>query len=96
MAKLKQDSYLVLTPTAREYRENERGVRPVTKFRIDRMVKNRPTTKQGELAVKVNITIDSSLFDKVAPVVNVEFEEGDVFANVETQVAINAEPDEGE
>lgn len=96
MAKLQESVYLVLTPTKRAYREDSvTGVRAVTEFAVDRKVKNRPITRQGEIAVKVNLTIDASLFDKIAPVVDVELEEGDLFANVATQVSLNAEDDSG-
>lgn len=94
MSKLTQTSYLVLAPSKRRHYPNEQGVRVVEEFRIDRVTKNRPTTKQSELAVRINLTIDASLFDKISPIVDIELEEGDLFANVATQVAINAEPDE--
>lgn len=94
MAKLKESIYLVLAPSRREPFPNDRDIRAVREFKVDRHTKNRPTTKQGEIAVKVNITIDASLFDKIAPVVDVELEEGDVFANVLTSVALNAEQDD--
>lgn len=94
MAKLKETVYLVLAPTRRERFPNDRDIRAVTDFTVARTTKNRPTTKQGEIAVKVNIAIDASLFDKIAPVVDVELEEGDVFANVSSQVALNAETDD--
>jgi hypothetical protein len=93
MTKIHATAYLVLTPTERNYRANERGVRPVTAFKVDRLTQNRPVTKQSQIATKVNITIDSTLFDKIAPVIDIELEEGEIFANVATQVAINAEGD---
>lgn len=93
MTKLKTTAFLVLTPTKRLYTTNEHGVRPVTEFKVDRITQNRPATKQGEIATRVNITIDATLFDKIAPVIDIELEEGEVFANVATQVAINAEGD---
>jgi hypothetical protein len=93
MPKIQTTAFLVLTPTERSYKANEHGVRPVVAFKADRLTQNRPATKQGEIATRVNITIDSSLFDKIAPVIDIELSEGDIFANVQTQVAIDAEGD---
>ena len=93
MTKLTTTAFLVLTPTKRQYAANAHGVRPVTEFKASRLTQNRPPTKQGEIATRVNITIDASLFDKIAPVIDIELEEGTVFANVASQVSINAEED---
>jgi len=93
MAKIQTTAYLVLSPTERSYRENVHGVKPVTAFKVERLTQNRPSTRQGEIATRLNVTIDSSLFDKIAPVINIDLEEGELFANIATQVAINAEPD---
>ena len=92
--KIKTTAYLVLSPTSRHYQANEHGVRPVTGFRVEKLTQNRPATRQGEIATKINVTVDSSLFDKIAPVIDIELEEGEVFANVASQVSIDSEKEE--
>lgn len=93
MGKITTRAYLVLKPTKRLVQPDANGVRRVTEFRIDRLTQNRPETRQGEIATTVNVSIDASLFDKIAPVIDIELVEGDLFANVQTQVAMNAEGD---
>lgn len=93
--KLSTTFYAVLKPTRRSGLPNEAGVRPVADFGVDRITKNRPTTKSSEVAVRLNLTIDSSLFDKISPVVNIELEEGDLFANVQSQISVDTIPTEG-
>ena len=92
--KINQKLYLVLKPTRRVNSPDERGVRRVLEFTIDRTTKNRPTTKSGEIAVQLNLTIDASLFDKISPVIDVELEEGSLFANVAASVTADAVDEE--
>ena len=90
--KLSTTVYAVLHPTRRYGPVNEAGIRPVQDFSVDRITKKRPVTKVSELAVRLNLTIDASLFDKISPVIDIELEEGDLFANVNTQVSAEAVP----
>ncbi len=91
MAKVKQTIFAILVGQRDQYRpvNPETGQRPVTSFRIDRTTKNLPTTKPNEVAVKLTLTLDNSIFDKLVPVVEIDLGERDLFVN--TLVEINGE-----
>lgn len=90
--KVSTTAYAVLKPTKRYGVLNpETGLRPAQNITVTRMTKSRPTTAGDELAVKLNITLDASLFDKISPIVDIELEEGDVFATVNSQVTVEPE-----
>lgn len=94
MTKLVQDFYAIIVPKRRTMGpiNPETGQRGWDSFRIDRIVKGRPTTKNSEVAVKLKLTVDSSIFDKLIPSVEIELGERELFVN--TQVQINGEAQE--
>lgn len=92
--KLSSTVYAILKPTRRNGYTNVAGVKEVLEFTVDRFTKNRPATKVNEIAVQLNLTLDSSLFDKISPVVNIELEEGELFANVDSQITVDPIPAE--
>ncbi len=97
MTKLNDGLYLVLTPTKHGPR-NVHGVPSVREFRTSALRRERPNTKPGEVAVRLNLSIDSSVFEAVIPVVEVELGQHDTFVNVAVEVVpdqvVEAEDDE--
>jgi hypothetical protein len=91
MPRLTDGVYLILTPTKHGPR-NEHGIPSVRGFRTSSLRRERPLTKNGEVAVRLNLGIDSSVFEAVVPVVEVELGEHDTFVNVAVEV-ISPEPD---
>lgn len=91
MPKLTDSLYLILTPTKHGPR-NEHGVPSVREFRTSGLRRERPHTKNGEVAVRLNLSIDSSVFEAIIPVVEIEFGEHDTFVNVAVEV-IQPEPE---
>lgn len=95
MTQLADTIYLVLTPQRARYGPLNAltGARDVQSFKIAEMRKNKPTTRPGEVAVRVNIAVDHTLFDQYIPVVDVELAEGDVFVNARVTAAPQPEED---
>jgi hypothetical protein len=99
MTKLTDGFYLILAPNKLGAR-NEHGIPTVRGFRASALRRERPATRDGEVAVRLNLTIDSSVFEAVIPVVEVELGEHDTFVNVAVQVVPeppveDEEPEEG-
>lgn len=96
MTKLMQEFYAIIVPKRSGYGpiRPETGTRDWDSFRIDRIVKGRPTTKGTEVAVRLKLTVDSSIFDKLIPSVEIELGERELFVN--THVEINGEAVEEE
>lgn len=96
MTKLEQTFHAVIVPVRRNYGppDRETGKRPVDSFRVDRIVKGRPTTKGNEIAVKLNLSIDSSIFETLVPVVSIELGERDLFVNTKVEINAEAVPEE--
>lgn len=91
MTQLTQEVYAIIVPkraTMGAIRP-ETGTRDWDSFRIDRIVKGRPTTKGTEVAVRLKLSVDSSIFDKLIPYVEIELGERELFVN--TQVMVNGE-----
>ena len=42
---------------------------------VDRVTKNRPALADDEIAIKVNITVPTTIFEKLVPNVNVDIKE---------------------
>lgn len=101
MPKVKTTVYAVLAATRSRYHapSETTGQRPVESFKIDRFTKNLPTTKANEVAVKLTLALDSSIFDKLIPVVEIELGERDLFVNRAVEVngeavpQVDADPD---
>lgn len=96
MTKLNQEFYAIIVPKRASYGpiDPATGQKGWDSFRIDRIVKGRPTTKGTEVAVRLKLTVDSSIFDKIIPSVEIELGERELFVN--TQVSINGEAVEDE
>ncbi len=96
MTKLSQEIYAIIVPKRSTHGpiRPETGLRGWDAFRIDRIVKGRPTTKGTEVAVRLKLTVDSSIFDKLIPSVEIELGERELFVN--THVEINGEAVEEE
>lgn len=73
--KISSSVYLVIEPT-------RRGGFPsrVLDFTVREMRKNKPSLLGGQLAVKVKLNIDSSLFDEYIPVLEATIEGHDIIA----------------
>ncbi len=91
MSQLNEDFYAVLVPKRSTYGpiRLETGTRGWDSFRVDRLVRSRPTTKVNEVAVRLKLSVDSSIFDKLIPTVEIELGERELF--VSTKVEINGE-----
>lgn len=93
MPKLTDSFYAILKPTKR-YGIPVNGQRPVQEFAVSKIRRGKPYTNADEVAVKINVTIDSNLFDEVIPVVDIELTANDVFVNAE--VSAEVEPEDAE
>lgn len=91
MPKLSEDFYAVIVPQRAQSGSvrPETGTRPWTGFRVDRITRNRPVTKNSERAVRLTLNLDSSIFDILVPQVTIELGERDLFVN--TRVEVNGE-----
>lgn len=85
--KLTDQIYLVLKPT-RYGLPNEDGIRPVTDFKIEKIRRGKPYTDPGEIITRLNLTIDSSVFDAVIPKIEVEVGEHDVTVHARADVSM--------
>jgi len=94
MTTLHDSLFLVLKPT-KFGRPDENGIRPVTDFRVEKIRRGKPYTDPGEIITRLNITIDSSVFEAVIPVIDVEIGEHDVTVNARAEVSM-PEPDQTE
>lgn len=96
MPKLSDEFYAVLVPKRRQHGpvRSETGQRDWESFRIDRIVKNRPTTKTNEVAVRLKLVVDSSIFDKLIPTVEIELGERALFVNTDVEVLAEDVPDD--
>ena len=96
MAKLTQEIYAIIIPKRGTYGpvRPETGTKDWESFRVDRIVKGRPVTKSNEVAVRLKLSVDSSIFDKLIPFVEIELGERELFVN--TRVEINGEAVEQE
>lgn len=96
MAKLTQEIYAIIVPKRANYGpiDPATGQKGWDSFRIDRFVKGRPVTKGNEVAVRLKLSVDSSIFDKLIPSVEIELGERELFVN--TRVEINGEAVEDE
>lgn len=73
MAKLHDSAYLVLTPEFWRYRpEDVRG------FNISELRKRKPALRRGQVAVKVRLEIDASVFADYIPTVVAQIEGTDL------------------
>ena len=88
MAKLKEDFYAVLVPKRSSYGpvRPETGMKDWESFRVDRIVRSRPTTKTNEVAVRLKLVVDSSIFDKLIPTVEIELGERSLFVNTAVEI----------
>ena len=92
MVKLDDSCYVVLEPTLS--RPDSEGRRRATSFRATRITRGLPVTRSGETAVRLNLTVDSSVFEALIPIVEIELGERDLFVNTAVEVtAIPEEPD---
>lgn len=94
MTKVKQTFYAVIVGKRAQHRpvNPDTGQRPVDSINVDRLTKNLPTTKANEVAVKLTLTLDGSIFDKLVPVVEIELGERDLFVNKAVEVNGEAVP----
>lgn len=93
MAKLSDEFYAILKPT-RRFGPLVNGQRPVREFKVERLRRGKPFTNANEVAVKLVIEVDSTLFDDVIPTANVTIGSKDLFVN--TSVEVTSEPHEDE
>lgn len=71
--KISASVYLVIEPTRRYGNPIQ-----VREFAIREMRKNKPNLRGGELAVKVRLNLDPSLFDEYIPVLDAFIEGHDI------------------
>lgn len=76
--KIHETIYLTLEEGTRYGTRRADGTFPVVEFRVSQMRKSKPTGLSGAVVVKLNISIDPSIFDAVVPVVNLDLGAGDV------------------
>jgi hypothetical protein len=97
MSKLDEEFYAILVPKRANYGpvRSETGTRDWDSFRVDRIVRTRPTTKTNEVAVRLKLSVDSSIFDKLIPVVEIELGERELFVNTAVEINGAAVSDEG-
>lgn len=85
MTQLSDEFYAILKPFKRSGIPVN-GQRPVREFKVERIRRDKPYTDADEVAVKLVITLDSTLFDEIIPTVNIELGAKDLFVNTEVQV----------
>lgn len=91
MTKLSDAFFVVLEPTFSRHAD-ENGFRKATGFKAVRLTRGMPSTRYGETAMRLNVEVDSSLFEALIPIVNVELGERDLFVN--TAVEVISDPPE--
>lgn len=98
MSKLSDEFYAVLIPKRSRYGSPrpETGQMPWESFKVDRIVKGRPTTKTNEVAVRLKLVVDSSIFDKLIPTVEIELGERALFVNTAVEVIAENVSDDSE
>lgn len=85
MSKLEDDFYLVLKPTKRMgFPVN--GQRPVAEFKVERIRRGKPFTDRDEIAVRLKLVVDSTIFDSIIPNVEIELGAKDMFINTQVEV----------
>lgn len=99
MPKMKEEFFAVLAPKRANYgpAREETGTRDWESFRVDRITRSRPVTKVNEVAVRLNLIVDSSIFDKLIPKVEIELGERELFVNTKVEVngvAVEDEPED--
>lgn len=93
MAQLEDDFYVVLTPTAHSGLPIN-GSRPVSEFKAEKITRKKPFTNRNQIAVKLKLRLDSSIFDSIIPNVEIELGAKDLFINTQVEVlAQEPEPD---
>ena len=92
MAKLEDSAYVVLEATYSRFVDPE-GRRAATSFRATRITRGKPITRQNEVAVRLNLVIDSSVFESLVPIVEIELGERDLFVNTAVEVTVRPEDD---
>lgn len=85
MTKISAEAFLVLKPTSRSGLPVN-GQRPVREFKIEKLTQNKPFTNRDEVAVRVTVAVDSTLFDSLIPHVEIELGEKDLFVNTRVEV----------
>lgn len=91
MSRIKETIWLVLEESER-WGVPVDGVRPVTKFRVASMRKSKPEGVAGAVVVRLNVSIDPSIFDAVVPVVDLDLQAGDVILpSIEVQASGEAD-----
>lgn len=73
--------YLVLTPTFKRWAPRE-----IDGFRVDRMTQGKPSMTSGEMAVRVNLTLDTALFEEHIPELSLVVGERTVIAPPSAEV----------
>lgn len=91
MAKLTDEFYLVLSPT-RHTGPPVNGQRSASEFKVERIRRGKPYTDKNEIAVRLKLVVDSTIFDAVIPNVEIELGEKDMFVNTQVEV-LAQEPD---
>ena len=95
MTKLDDEFYLVLKPTKR-FGVPVNGQRPVHEFKAERIRRGKPFTDRDEIAVRLKLVVDSSIFDAVIPNVEIELGAKDLFINTEVEIMAQEPPAEDE
>jgi len=80
--KLKETVYLTLEPNRFGY-ASKGEPRDVLGYRVSGIRKNPPPTKSSEIAIKLELVVDSSLFEEYIPGVLIEIDERSVMPRVE-------------
>ena len=88
---LSDHAYVVLEPTFSRYADAN-GNRKATGFKATRLTRGRPQTRSGETAVRLNLLVDSSVFEALVPIVEIELGERELFVN--SAVEVTPSPDE--
>lgn len=73
--KLSDSAYLVLTPELHRYYPTR-----VIGFKITGLRKAKPKLRSGQVAVKINLNMNSSVFEEYIPQVEVEISGTDIIA----------------
>ncbi|WNN95057.1 hypothetical protein SEA_MAGRITTE_80 [Microbacterium phage Magritte] len=95
MTKLTDDFYLVLQPT-KHSGVPVNGQRPVSEFKVERIRRGKPFTNKNEVAVRLNLVVDSTIFDSIIPNVEIELGAQDLFVNTKVEVLATEPPAEDE
>ena len=85
MSTLTDSIYLILEPKRTGVTNPLTGRRSASSFRITGTRRERPTTKAGQYFVKIDLNVDSGIFDQIIPVATIDIEEGHVMVNAEVE-----------